>query len=350
MNCCRLCAIELQSQLDFNLVNGLGQFRPIEAIIQLPFTIANTSPYVCRSCKNKLKSYVQSKAKTRKIENEIKNACERSGTNKAENTENENSNSLMKCVETESKEIQTNLSFSNDIKGSNQTVAYVHVCWPTGDRSRLVPADLTKMAIYLLRSQNKNMAKFAFKHPLMKSEIMELVGKQVNKECQGICREFIKVEAVSGSGGCIDNETEPKSRRYLFQSSQKRKADNQNLTGSGGAKKFVKKDVRSILKKTSENDLTDFKFENANKELQERCPLFWRILKAASTNHNKTEDVHLPVSIVTAASVCIKNRSNRMTAVQLIISLIINHSSYTVSRKTKLTKTKQNFCTLHLCK
>ena len=335
MKCCRLCAIELQSQLDFNLVNGLGQFRPIEAIIQLPFTIANTSPYVCRSCKNKLKPYVQSKAKTRKIENEIKNACERSGTNKAENTENENSNSLMKCVETESKETQTNLSFSNDIKGSNQTVAYVHVCWPTGDRSRLVPADLTKMAIYLLRSQNKNMAKFAFKHPLMKSEIMELVGKQVNKECQEICREFIKVEAVSESGGCIDNETEPKSRRYLFQSSQKRKAGNQNLTGSGGAKKFVKKDVRSILKKTSKNDLTDFKFENANKELQERCPLFWRILKAASTNHNKIEDVHLPVSIVTAASVCLKNRSNRMTAVQLIISLIINHSSYTVSCKTK---------------
>ena len=47
MKCCRLCAIELKSQIDSNLVNGSGEFRPIDAISQLPFTIENKSPYAC---------------------------------------------------------------------------------------------------------------------------------------------------------------------------------------------------------------------------------------------------------------------------------------------------------------
>ena len=56
---------------------------------------------------------------------------------------------------------------------------------------------------------------------------------------------------------------------------------------------------------------------------------------AASTPHHSKDklngDVYQCVSVVTAASICLKNRSMRMTVVQLMISLIINHSSYTVS-------------------
>jgi hypothetical protein len=144
-----------------------------------------------------------------------------------------------------------------------------------------------------------------------------------------MCRESIKVP-VDGQNNA---QTKPKSRRDLFQSSQKRKAEDQNLV-AGNIKKFVKRDVRSILKRTSKEDLMNFTFEKANEELQECCPLFWRILKAASRPHNMMDkvnsDVYLSTSIVTAASVCLKNRSQRMTTIQLLISLIINHSSYTV--------------------
>jgi hypothetical protein len=185
------------------------------------------------------------------------------------------------------------------------------------------------MAIYLLRTQNKNIAKFALKHPLIRAAILQLIEKEVHKECQDMCRESIKVP-VDGQNNA---QTKPKSRRDLFQSSQKRKAEDQNLV-AGNIKKFVKKDVRSILKRTSKEDLMNFTFEKANEELQERCPLFWRILKAASRPHNMMDkvnsDVYLSTSIVTAASVCLKNRSQRMTTIQLLISLIINHSSYTV--------------------
>ena len=333
MKSCRLCAVELKSQLDFNLINGSGEFRPIDAICQLSFTIVNTSPYVCRTCKAKLKSYVQSKAKTRKIEEELKGICDKSGTaiSTTSNT-NEKSNSLGKHLqfkESDSKECQTNLSFPHDANNSSDTVAYVHVCWPSGDRSRKLPPDLTKMAIYLLRTQNKNIAKFALKHPLIRAAILQLIEKEVHKECQDMCRESIKVPG----DGQNNAQTKPKSRRDLFQSSQKRKAEDQNLV-AGNIKKFVKKDVRSILKRTSKEDLMNFTFEKANEELQERCPLFWRILKAASRPHNMMDkvnsDVYLSTSIVTAASVCLKNRSQRMTTIQLLISLIINHSSYTV--------------------
>ena len=327
MKCCRLCAIELESQIDFNLVNGSGEFRPIDAISQLPFTIENKSPYVCRTCKSKLKSYVQSKEKTRKIEEELRFNYNKSGS--ATSTTNSTKNVNEKESRTCSKESQTNLSFSHD--KNNETVAYVHVCWPSGDRSRKLPSDLTKMAIYLLRTQNKNVATFAFKHPLMRIALLELIEKQVHKECQEMCREYIKVPGIDQSDNS-DAQGTPKSRRDLFRASQKRKADDHNQAAS--TKKFVKRDVRSVFKKTTKDDLMKFTFQKANEELQERCPLFWLVLNAASRPHNKNKvnnDVSHSTAIVTAASVCLKNRSQRMTAVQLLISLIINHSSYTVS-------------------
>lgn len=130
---------------------------------------------------------------------------------------------------------------------------------------------------------------------------------------------------------------EPKCKRNIFQShssplSKKRKQQDGG-TESDGKKKFFKKDVRSIFKKTSKDDILSFSFEKAELEMKERCPLFWSMLKAASMSQRKEDDsdVHWKMSIVTAASVCLKNQSQRMTAVQLLISLIINHSSYTVS-------------------
>ncbi len=85
-----------------------------------------------------------------------------------------------------------------------------------------------------------------------------------------------------------------------------------------GTKKFVKKDVRSIFKRTSKEDVMLFTFEKAYGEMKDRCPLFWTILRAASTPHNsqpKSEDsdVYSQTSVVTAASICPKNRSQRMT-------------------------------------
>ncbi len=163
---------------------------------------------------------------------------------------------------------------------------------------------------------------------------MKFLEKDINKECQEMCCETIKVEINP------ENETQPKSRRELFSTStltsRKRKIPAEQSKDVPG-KKMMKKDVRSIFKKTSKEDMMAFTFEKASQEMKERCPLFWTILMAACKPHNSRDasnvEVQKCISVVTAASICLKNRSQRMTVVQLMISLIINHSSYTVSVK-----------------
>lgn len=130
-------------------------------------------------------------------------------------------------------------------------------------------------------------------------------------------------------------EEEPKSRRNIFSSSflSSRKRKVISAGAEGISRKVVKKDVRSIFKKTSKDDVLAFTFEEADAEMKERCPLFWNVLRAASMSTCKAEDedIFWKTSVVTAAAVCFKNRSKKMTVVQLLISLILNHSSYTVS-------------------
>jgi hypothetical protein len=63
MHFCTLYALELRNHKDLNFVSGLGEFRPIDATVQLSFVIADTSQYVCRKCRGSLKSWVQARHK-----------------------------------------------------------------------------------------------------------------------------------------------------------------------------------------------------------------------------------------------------------------------------------------------
>ena len=283
-----------------------------------------------------LKSWVQARQKANKIEKELEEIYAKSASDsrKVVSVSHSIPNQHEKHEPvTECKAVQTNLSFPIETESStSDIVAYVHVCWSSGDRSRRLPPDHTQLAIYLLRTQNKNMAKFALKHALIRAHILTFIEKEINKECQEMCRETVKVQA---NGNDIPVETEPKSRRDMFASplstSGKRKMsdDDNKVTGT---KIFVKKDIRSMFKRTSKEDVMSFTFEKANGEMKDRCPLFWTILRAASTPHNsqprsEDSDIYWQTSVVTAASICLKNRSQGMTVVQLLISLIINHSS-----------------------
>ncbi len=106
----------------------------------------------------------------KKIEEELKKLNESSGNELAESTSPEEVLSCPVLTKTDCKAVQTNLSFSyeNDDTRSKDAVAYVHVCWPTGDRSRRLPSDLTRIAIHLLRTQNKEIAKASWAHPLIR--------------------------------------------------------------------------------------------------------------------------------------------------------------------------------------
>ena len=105
MKSCTFYGLGLTNPKDFNLVAGSDEFRPIDAILQLPFAITNHSPYVCRKCKGNLKSYIQAKEKFHTIEEQLRETYFKCGFVDC-------ANSHEKCEpKIESKEIQTNLSF-----------------------------------------------------------------------------------------------------------------------------------------------------------------------------------------------------------------------------------------------
>ena len=54
------------------MVAGTSEFRPIDYMVQLPFAIDNTSPYVCQKCKANLNAWFVAWDKMRKLEKELK--------------------------------------------------------------------------------------------------------------------------------------------------------------------------------------------------------------------------------------------------------------------------------------
>ena len=57
--------------------------------------------------------------------------------------------------------------------------------------------------------------------------------------------------------------------------------------------------------------MSSFSFEKAELEMKDRCPMFYTMLKSASMSqcNSNDGDVYGKTSIVIAASVCLKNRS-----------------------------------------
>ena len=72
MKTCRICAYGLLHKKDINLVAGTSEVRPIDYIVQLPFPVNNTSPYVCQKSKANLKAWFVARDKMCKLEMELK--------------------------------------------------------------------------------------------------------------------------------------------------------------------------------------------------------------------------------------------------------------------------------------
>ena len=86
----------------------------------------------------------------------------------------------------------------------------------------------------------------------------------------------------------------------------------------------------SLLRKMSKSEILEFNFESLGEELNRRAPLFYGILRTASLKNLSGDKSWLP-PVGMAAAVCLKNRSAQMTTVQLLVSIILQHSGLTVS-------------------
>ncbi len=98
------------------------------------------------------------------------------------------------------------------------------------------------------------------------------------------------------------------------------------------ATKLCSKKNPSILRTTDKQSMLSFSMEKVSDEIKERAPLFHSVLSAASINSRSraTKEISHFGPIAMAAAVCLKSRSKYMTAVQLLVTMFLYHSNWTV--------------------
>lgn len=154
----------------------------------------------------------------------------------------------------------------------------VSVKWPSEKypRERELNDDLAALGVALVRGTYTQMATAIFKIKPLKQSIIQCLLKELSRECA-------------------------------------------NLTS---------KKNPSILRKTSTDDMRNFKLENVAKELSTRAPLLYStLLTTAVRDQVKTT---LP-SVALAACILLKERSPHLNAAQILMSVIMKFSGSQVN-------------------
>ena len=87
----------------------------------------------------------------------------------------------------------------------------------------------------------------------------------------------------------------------------------------------------SYLRSPNKDQLLDFSLEKVVDELEKRAPFTYEILHAACVNKRNSERRHDWVpSLSMAVAKLLRNRSSCLNAVQLLLSIFLYHSSWTV--------------------
>ena len=157
----------------------------------------------------------------------------------------------------------------------------VKIEWPSQVRQRCLPEDLHQIAKVIVRGAYKEIAAAVWKHEKIKPFVIERIQKEVDEEC------------------------------YLMCSSKK----------------------PSLLRQTPKDKMMQFSFEDLENEMKLRAPIFLGIIKSASRklrSKDTASDLYwLPATCI-AASICLKNRNPCMTALQLLVTTILQHSGMMV--------------------
>lgn len=159
----------------------------------------------------------------------------------------------------------------------------VKVKWPSQDRERKLPEDLTSLGKMLLRGTYKQIAAAVWKNPKIKKELQGFMAHDIDQECNQLCS----------------------------------------------------KKNPSILRKTDKDSLLSFTMQKLYQEVEEKAPLLHSLLHAASHNKSsrakQTKEELMNAGTAMAAAICLRNRSKNMIAVQLIVTIILYHNNWLVS-------------------
>ena len=339
---CTLCYEETILKCDRNLVEGSGAFNPKAELLSLDFQfLVSFSKYICRNCVDLLKKRKKLKEGLAEVNQKVLSkytkvagavgvvglealTCserserppkirrtllvEEKGKSSPSFKVDHTTGATAKPSEvglglcspiicstpTAGKRSKVaDLSPSDDrekLKSKVEPSVVISVDWASGIKTRSLACDLIPLGKSLIRGTYKQIAVAAWKSPGLRRGIIEVVKREINKECCSLC-----------------SSKSP-----------------------------------SILRKTSKDDMLDFSWKNLANELEDKAPTLQTILKGASRpSINKTRLVEagnechneikwLPATCM-AAAVLLKNRSRYMTAVQLLITIIIQHSGLMVS-------------------
>ena len=144
---------------------------------------------------------------------------------------------------------------------------------------RKVPKQLESLGKMLVRGTYKQIANAAWRSPNLKKELQLLVLKDIDKECTSMC-----------------SKKEP-----------------------------------SCVRSPDKKKLLNFTFEKFNDKLSSKAPFLHAVLWVSSVNRRK--DSVWQQSVGMAAAVLLRNRSQYMNGVQLLLSIFSYHSNWMVSSR-----------------
>ena len=173
----------------------------------------------------------------------------------------------------------TSLSLETRNERPSSSLVTVKLQWPSQTRERHLPEDLQSLGKMLVRGTYKQIANAAWNNPIIRKHLQILAVKQVDNECHNLC-----------------SRKEP-----------------------------------SCLRSPTKSQLLDFSFEKLERELERRAPFTHAVLRTSCVNkRNSKERSQWVPTIGMAASIILRNKSSRLNAVQVLLSIFLYHSSWTV--------------------
>eukprot|EP00794_Sanderia_malayensis_P001821 gene1821-2045_t len=352
---CILCFtnLSMEKRWDFNLVEGKGSFKIKQALQLLSVVIGQTSEYICRSCLRLLKRIDSARLKLKELEDElvvkyreaatergisVKTKCSKRAlfvpecnvdkddvvegcADVSPNRPNDEIDKftflspLSKTWSTEyplastprAKKTKPNNTPNLSDSSVAETSVSIKVVWKSKTIKRQIPQDLKSVGLMLCRGTYKQLATAAWKHSALRPQIIELFLKEIDRECIRLCADKIKPSHSKRSAKILENCP-----------AKKVSAEKQE------------KNAPSCLRLTSKEEILGFTFEKFDEELTNRAPLMRSALMAISRRRSKKkdDDLFFTPAVCMAAAVCLKNRSRRLTAVQLILTLMMRHSGF----------------------
>lgn len=308
---CNLCFKTIPNTYDKFLISGKAKFNISTELKSL--SIERKSEHICRTCFTKLKKRRQLLKEIQDIEDLFKtngNGLTTESTSSKRQSEyntnvgtppkraRENSPSLPEVfTSTPSSKarqprcplrVRNQEPYSDAAQPKRTVDVKVRVTWPSKEKEIKLPEDLESLGKMLVRGTYKQIANTAWKVPKLKSELVNIILKEIEKETTSLCS---------------------------------------------------RKDP-SCLRNTDKNSMKDLTMEKVSKEIKTRAPIFHAVLTTSCTNSRTVERTEASTkdsfpAVAMAAAICLKSRCRNMIAVQLLITTFLYHSNWWVSDCSK---------------